>query len=334
MALGRFYNLSLSIGSALGWRRRTATVAAWGDGLADETFSSAWHRAAWAEVDADELVFLIPSLAADTESAASRDEFGPGVVARVALGAQVYRAASALREIAGDQGDGSAEALDVIAASGVLTRIDPYTAWVEGREVDARLLERRHTSPGASRPIDRSIGREACVFELAVVSCLDRLHRDAQGAANRGASSGARDMPLPDALVASIHSTFNAAYVYPQFACVHEVLSVGAWLGHLVKGRPAYMPQFVAAYLAAELAPGREGDASAGGRCTRILRSHAEQAVGVERLHAVARRVASTGRPMLVKPRAMPGLGFAPYLWSAPLRSAITRRVEAQLFAA
>jgi hypothetical protein len=331
MGLGRFHNLSLSIGSALGWRRRATAAASWGDGLADETLGNAWHRASWTEVDTDELVYLIPSLAGRRRVAASTEDFGPATVARDALGMQVFRTAYALREITGDHGDGSAEALDLIAASGVLTTIDPYTAWVEGRDGAERLCARGRASPEAFRPIDPGIGQEACVFELAVVSCLDRLHSAARGPAHRGGA--AQDMPLPEALVASIHSTFNAAYVFPQLACVHEVLSVGAWLGHLVKGRPAYMPPFVAAYLEAELAPGREGDASAGGRSTRILRSHAEQAVGLERLHAVARRVASTGRPMLVKPRAMPGLGFTPYLWSAHLRSSIMRRVDAQLFA-
>jgi hypothetical protein len=248
-------------------------------------------------------------------------------MARRALSTRVYHAAYALREPARDSGDGSVEALDVIALSGALTTIDPFEAWTEGRAAAEMPYGRGDASRERLRYLSSTSTRDACIFELAVVACLDRMHSDARKLAGHGDKRSRSPITLPDVLVASIYATFNAAYVYPQFACVQEFLSVGAWLGNLVKGRPALMPVFVAEYLSSELAPKRARDETEGGRCTSILRFHAEQAVGIERLREIAQRVKATGRPVLVKPRPMPAFGCMPYAWNLPLFRQIDQRL-------
>jgi hypothetical protein len=230
------------------------------------------------------------------------------------------------------------EALDVIALSGVLTTIDPFEAWAEGRAASEMPSARAEASRERWRSLSSISTRDACVFELAVIACLDRMHSDARKLAGQLVSHGDEKsrfpIALPDVLVASIYATFNAAYVFPQFACAQEFLSVGAWLGNLVKGRAALMPLFVADYLTEELNPKRDGDETEGGRCTNILRFHAEQAVGIERLYELAQRVKATGRPMLVKPRPMPAFGFMPYAWNVSLFQQIDQRLGSDRLAA
>jgi hypothetical protein len=332
MALERLRSLSLSVGSVLGWRPSfRSQMAPWGDGLVEQPLESLWYPSRWDEVGADELVFLIPSLATQTTRAEDATEAGPLATTRRALSGRVYNAACALREPARDSGDGSVEALDVIALSGALTTIDPFEAWAEGRAAAEMPYARVEASRERWRSLSSTSTRDACIFELAVVACLDRMHSDARKLAGQlvrhGDEKSRSPITLPDVLVASIYATFNAAYVYPQFACAQEFLSVGAWLGNLVKGRAALMPLFVAEYLAAELNLKRAGDETEGGRCTNILRFHAEQAVGIERLYEFAQRVKATGRPVLVKPRPMPAFGFMPYAWNVPLFQQINQRL-------
>ncbi len=328
MSLERLRSLSLSVGSALGWRRSArAALAPWGDGLVEQPLADVWYPSRWDEVGADELVFLIPSLAAQRLKPTVAAEAGPLAMVRRALCARVYHAASFLRGPARDSGDGSLEALDVIALSGALTTIDPFEAWAEGRAAAETPLGQGAAPSELFRSVSSTSARDACVFELAVVACLDGMHGEARIHAGHRDKKARSPIALPDVLVASIYATFNAAYVYPKFGCVQEFLSVGAWLGNLVKGRPALMPVFVATYLTAELDPRRAGDGTEGGCCTNILRFHAEQAVGIARLYEIAQRVKATGRPMLVKPRPMPAFSFAPYAWNGPLFQQINQRL-------
>jgi hypothetical protein len=63
----------------------------------------------------------------------------------------------------------------------------------------------------------------------------------------RRACSEITDTPsLENALLGSIHTGINASYVYPEHAYAHELLTAGAWLGVLLKGRRALMPKAVA----------------------------------------------------------------------------------------
>jgi hypothetical protein len=328
MVLDRLRSISLGVRTALGWRQRGGSdVAPWGDGLVEQSLAGLWYPSRWDDVGADELVFLIPSLASKAPKADADLEVGPLSSARRALCVRVYHAAGALRGPARDSGDGSLEALDAIALSGVLTTIDPFEAWAEGRAAVDLIDGRERASPESLRPVAAAHGHDACIFELAVVAVLDRLHSDARNLSGSGDNRTRAPVTLSDALLASIYATFNTAYVYPQLTCVQELLSVGAWLGHLLNGRGAIMPVFAAACLAAELDRKRASGASEGGRCTSILRFHAEQAVGMERLHDIALRVMASARPVLVKPRPMPPLAPTPYVWNGPLFRQIALRL-------
>lgn len=70
---------------------------------------------------------------------------------------------------------------------------------------------------------------------------------DAIGHMLRHARYEVEDTPsLAVALLASIHTGINAAYVYPTHTCAHEILAAGAWLGVLLKGRRAIFPEALA----------------------------------------------------------------------------------------
>jgi len=326
MALERLRNLSLSVGSALGWRRDARrAIAPWGDGLVDQPLADLWYPSRWEEVGTDELVYLIPSLAAQASQVGVT---GPLVTARRVLSARVYHAASVLREPTRDPGDGSSEALDALAQSGALSTMDPFEAWASGRAAASEFGVLARPSPERFKSVSPQGVRNVCIFELAVVACLDRMHFDARNLAGYGDTRARAPITLADALVASIYATFNAAYVYPQFACVQELMSTGAWLGNLVKGRPALMPVFVAECLAAEFDRKYATDGGEAERSTSILRFHAEQAVGLSCLHEFAQRVKSSGRPLLVKPRPLPAFGFEPYVWNTALFRAIGHRLD------
>ena len=86
-------------------------------------------------------------------------------------------------------------------------------------------------------PFDRD--RPSWMQEAAILEAIRHMLRRA--------CSEITDTPsLEIALLGSIHTGINAAYVYPEHAYAHELLTAGAWLGVLLKGRRALMPKAVA----------------------------------------------------------------------------------------
>jgi hypothetical protein len=75
--------------------------------------------------------------------------------------------------------------------------------------------------------------------EAAILDAIGHMLRRAHGEFEDAPS-------LEIALLASIHTGINASYVYPEHAYAHELLAAGAWLGVLLKGRRAIMPEAVA----------------------------------------------------------------------------------------
>jgi hypothetical protein len=152
------------------------------------------------------------------------------------------------------------------------------------------------------------------------------MHLETLGTGRSG--KPALEPGLALAVAGSIHAAFNGAYIYPQLASMHELLSVAAWLGHLVRGRPAFMPLFAAEYLVDELGCGAREGASDWARASNLLRLYAESAVGVERLRAMARRVVTSGKPALVLPNPGGGdVNFAAYVWDDELFTQIAERL-------
>lgn len=110
---------------------------------------------------------------------------------------------------------------------------------------------------------------------------------------------------LADALHASIHSSCNAAYVYPHYAWAHELFAAGAWLGILQTGRAALMPEFIASVLRESFtSPQRNEPVNA------VLQQEAEIACGTGTLLRRAEHVLRSGYSGLVKPRH--GIPIAP----------------------
>ncbi len=102
---------------------------------------------------------------------------------------------------------------------------------------------------------------------------------------------------LQDAYVTSIQTRINAAYVLPEHAMHHELLSMGAWLGVLLDGRAALMPEFVAHRLVAVGTRKLPGDGLG-----RVTDDVIEQLGGMNRFMRTARKVLRTRQPVVMQP--------------------------------
>jgi len=292
-----------------GWRRSPSHLPPWGDGLLEQSLSTLWSRCGWDDVDDDELVLFLPSLA--WQGGGERvSGAGPVPYLRRALAVGVYRSQAVLAQIERYSGATSSPdgVLQRIASTGVLTTIDPFTAWAEGRaQAEAFAAPVRRSGPASDR--------DRWIWELSVLSCLDDLLKTALCSGTRCTARAS----LADALVASIHASFNAAYVYPEFAPLHETLSVGAWLGHLLAGRAAVMPDFVADRWAG-------GGMISDDPCEILLCEYAQECIGWNRLRKLADKVKSTGRPLLVTPRRGPK-SLPACSWNQALHDRIAARL-------
>jgi hypothetical protein len=132
--------------------------------------------------------------------------------------------------------------------------------------------------------------------ELTILNCIVGMLAEASN--NDDWRRQAAPSTLADALTASIHTCFNAAYAYSRYSYAHELLGTGAWLGILLRGRPALMPEFAAHILMDALTRSPQTDDT-----SHVLRCHAERVSDATRLIRQARRVLEFGRPVIVKPR-------------------------------
>ena len=264
-------------------RRRPQTTSVWGDGLIDQSLTTLWYPRDWSDVGEDELVFFIPSLGAGHRRAS--DEAGPALHIRRAL-ARRLNSAVRLLSTGDDQ-----QTLERIAACGVVSACKPQAS----AEVSCSLQGYNHY--GSQRqPNDLAVW----TFELSVLVCIDRMLLDAMPHRPRHAECYIASADCAEVLVASIHTCINGAYVYPEFAFAHELLGAGAWLGLLLRGRSALMPEFVAEVLIDYIAHFKNSWEDAQDPIVRLFNFHAELAGGAERLLRRARKVRRTGNPALV----------------------------------
>jgi hypothetical protein len=290
----------------------------WGHDLIEQSLADWWYPAQWHEISADELVVLNLSLA----SGPRRTETGPIAYLRRALAARVCWAARHLPPLQASKIHMTP--LEVIFQAGVVTTLSQREAVLEGQAAEHILFGRASTSiaqePECKHRLRRN--RERWLFELAVLSCLDGMHDKA-----RGPAKAVGTVTIADAFVASIHASLNGAYIYPEFVYAHELLSVGAWLGFLVRGRRALMTTFVAERLLAELSFADERSPEAGDdtQCRALLVFHANQAVGSQQLLRQARRTHETGRSGIVQPKPHAVL---PYLWNKQAAIEMANRLD------
>jgi hypothetical protein len=320
-ALGDFSAKSTTV-------RATPPLGVWGDGIVDQSLSTLWYHCNWDTVSEDELAFLIPSLASTDWQDDGTHLTGPSMFLRRALCARVHRAVLVLSSTATNQVNSSKEVLDGIAKTGVISTLDPYTAWIEGVRISRNLYS---DSPDSRRLLSKLNNRSGprasdqhglWTRELALLSCLDRLLRDSSLRIDPSCQGQIHSLNLADKLVATIYASFNAAYVYRELESMHEMFTAGAWIGYLVRGRSALMPPVVAEFLIDELERNSPNDASDISRCHRILHYHADLAVGSRRLLKIARQVSRNGNARLTKPRrftASPGSSDL-HMWMQDLR--------------
>ncbi len=318
-----------SLRHGFGLRRASRPrLPAWGDGLVEQPVASLWYPTGWVDVSDDELVFLLPSLAAPAEMAKPQSQARCIDYLRRALCARVYTTAMALFNTSRGAIGEPQQVVDAIAGCGVLKAISPFEAWSEGEAAAHELYHPSCTYAGIG-PSGGARGSNAAkwwLFEMSVLACLDDLLGHAIDLWTASETEAKPPVQLGDALTACIHSCFNAAYVYPQFACANELLATGAWLGHLVRGRSALMPDFVASRLAEESKAVPES-------CESILRFHAEISVGWDRLRTLARRAKARGYAVNVKPRGwVRRSGVSPYIWNEQLHRQISARVNCAPF--
>jgi hypothetical protein len=260
--------------------RRPHSDGVWGNGLADLSLATLWYPAAsWADVWDDEVVFLIPALAS---RGAIPGEPRPIALLRVALSAQAQRAAGAL--VAAGVAENQAAALQAISRA---------VATGNPRAAD-------HAGPAGSRAADKSW--EAYLPSLPALMIFAILQGMLLRLQDTPETVG-HHLSLADVLVGSVHARINGAYAEPEFAFAHELLAAGAWIGHVLSGRPALMPVAIAGCFLDVLTRDRSETAGV----ERILLTHyAEAAGGLDHVLAVSRRVLKGGRPLLMPGAAEP----------------------------
>jgi len=307
---------------------RPASARLWGDGLVDRSLSTAYYPCTWDDVSEDELAFLLPSLR-DWPAAADGD-VGPAFFLRRALVARIHDLAQRTAALARE--DKWPDVFTAIKHSGLLTTLSSTIGWEDGEAEWSELYRSgrlvRHRARSSPNGMIYESPRDYLLFELYVLFCLDRTLRDAT-ARTRGATPPTpADFTLSDALTASIYSSFNAAYVYPHLACSHELMTVGAWLGYLVRGRTALMPPFIAERLLDHLSDPCPDETTESGLCTALLRFHGEMAARLSRLLKKAKQVYKTGLPLAVRPSRSWELGpVRPQVWGVARSHSIADRI-------
>jgi hypothetical protein len=311
---------------------KPAGARLWGDGLVERSLSTVYYPCTWEDVSEDELAFLLPSLC-NWPTASASAGIGPVYFLRRALLARIHDFAQRTAALAHD--DRSAKWPDVYAAisrSGVVSTIanevnrgDGQSEWDELYRTGRFVRHRARTTDNGE--IYES-PRDFTLFELYVISCLDRILHDAIARTQADPPPATSDFRLSDALTVTIYSSFNAAYVYPGLACSHELLTVGAWLGYLVRGRTALMPPFIAERLLDYLSDGAPDETTDSGLCIALLRFHAEMAARVSRLQKKAKQVYKAGLPLTVRPSRSWELGpVRPEVWDDARSRTIAARI-------
>lgn len=193
----------------------SAPRSIWGDGFANTPLNTFCYPRSWSDVSDDELVLFLPHLTGRND-----DEFGIAARVRSAYIRRIRISAI------------------LSAETGAIFSPLPTTNSLPSIDCSSR------TSPSLEEQtiadlLGSNLGRPSWATEAAILDAIDHMLCEA--------SSEAKNTPdLREALLASIHTGINAAYVYPAHTYAHEVLATGAWLGTVMTGRRALMPTLVA----------------------------------------------------------------------------------------
>ncbi len=295
----------------------------WGDGLVEQSLSSLWYGASWKDVDSDELIFFMPALAARQDSQVGvAAHIGDALLRRTQSAVTIIRQILRPNEVCSD-----AELARLIETWAALTPASLANEPVRRSEP----LSRRMTGACLwSRMSNARRLRASVIHELSVLNRLERMLQDSKmrDEAERPGSNRAVDASETDALVTSIHSAINAAYVYPQFAPSQELFSVAAWIGLLHAGRPALLPLSIAETLMEffeRWASGKETTLT-----DEVLSYHAAVSAGVPQLKNKARKVMRSGSAAVVRPLRFSLLSKPPLppVWNPSLAEDISLRLS------
>ena len=276
-------------------------AAPWGDGLLDLSLSTLWYPADWNSVTDDELVFLLPSLSGwrpRKPGATESGDSGPIDYLGRALKARTLSAASLIAQRSHPSRLNSPqEALDWFVVSGIVTKIPMSELRLRPKPTDHALAESELAdSEGSDQVPDWLAG------ELRAIAHLDRLLHDALGLTDTDESTRAPIIRRPQSLAAVIkstaHSRLNGAYVYPEYASAHELLTVAAVLGHLLQGRAVFISPPIAQCITEVLGAREREDQS-----VAALHAFADLVGCSDFLLRVATRVRLKGTACLARPR-------------------------------
>lgn len=261
-------------------RSRRGEPRPWGDGLLEHGLSTLWYPCSWHSVDEDELVLLVPSLLTYRQPLDLAD--GPAAHLCRRLTARLAR--SGMHPGSRSAAHGGNEATsELITGSGAISVYLAAGCPAKNEQV-ARTAPR--TAPRCSQlPFNSAFWRE----ELCALATMDRMLYDTLPATAQKAPPLLERPELPDVLLATIHTSVNGAYVYPETGFAHELLTAGAWLGIVLTGRPALMPSTVGEVLLSYLDRSPRGHGLSERRIVRVLEHCCERVGGADRLLRAAR---------------------------------------------
>jgi hypothetical protein len=286
------------------FKKKPASERVWGDGLIEQSLGAFYGHVTWDDVSGDELPILMPALAGRRPGAeTSRNS---AYFVQRTLVARIFHCMIRMASLTeGDDPPSLAArraALDTIVRSQVVTAVSPIDAASAGESVWVELFGSEPASRSATEgPLPNL--RNEWLLELSILASLDRLLNDARRLRRGGAEPSANRIQPSDALIASIYSSINAAYIYPELEFMHEMLMLGAWLGFLERGRPALLPNTIAQRLLRYLGekPAKI-PATDDGKCEALIRVHSGMAGPRGWLANEARRICQTGQPSIIKP--------------------------------
>ena len=292
----------------------------WGEGLLDCGLNSLWSACDWEGVADDELVLLIPAL--NGPAAATGQSRNPA--SRIAQ--RMADVLATQNQPLGTQHDPAIrldDAPERLVQSGAVATYCTYRS----RQARAIFESVRRLSPPAPPSVTAGY-RAAWVDALCALATMDRMLYDALPAANFAPPLMAQRPMLPDVVIATLLTRLHGAYVYPETTYAHELLTASAWLGVVLSGRPAMMPEAVADVLLSYLNPRAADGSPEDARIHQTFTYCAHKLGGTERLLQAADTTRTKG------PHLVHRLAFFPrkracacQLWNVALKE----RVERQL---
>lgn len=284
----------------------------WGLDIADDAEELLALARSWSDVDVDELAYLLPSLIDEPRRIGDRAALDPTRLTEETLwhrAAMVARLAANGGVSCGNSA-GAPQMLAMLTECGLLSE-EAAAGALRHLYHDGMFHDAPIPLSGTASVMDRG----TLVEELSILTTL-------AAAASRPAPA-TRDVPatLSDAVVVSVHTRMNGAYVFPEYEFAHELLTSAAWAGHVLRGRTALMPATVAEYILGcsfgpALSHGSAADAS--------FVWYAERAAGITPLERTARRVLKRGHAIAVQPKTVRRPQAV--LTSNPRRSQIVER--------